>query len=74
MNDLQSASFDDVLQPVATAKGLSNKHYIDPETAKIERDKIFFANWAGLAFGKDVAERVLQNGGFRGNTTFGGSR
>ena len=56
MNDLSSPTFDDVLQPVATAKGLPNKHYIDPGTAKIERDKVFFANWAGLAFGKDVVE------------------
>lgn len=56
MNDLSFPAFDDVLQSVATAKGLPNKHYIDPDTAKIERDKIFFANWAGLAFGKDVAK------------------
>ena len=46
----------DVLQPVTHAKGLPNAHYTDPATHLIERDRVLFANWAGLCFGKDVAE------------------
>ena len=56
MSKISQADYSAVLQPVANAKGLPNKHYIDPDTAKIERDKLFFANWAALAFGKDVPE------------------
>ncbi len=56
MNEINTPCLDHVLQPVATAKGLPNAHYIDPETAGSEREKVFFANWAAVGFGKDVAE------------------
>ncbi len=45
-----------VLQPVATARGLPNAHYVDPEMHQLEREKALFDNWVGVAFGKDVRE------------------
>ncbi len=56
MNDIGNSPFSAVLQPVANARGLPNKHYVDPATHLVEREKVFFANWAALAFGKDVIE------------------
>ena len=45
-----------VLQDVATAKGLPNAHYTDPQVFDEERKSVLFANWAGIGFGKDVPE------------------
>lgn len=56
MTEIKMNSLHNVLQPVATAKGLPNTHYIDAETSKNEREKVFFANWAAVAFGKDITE------------------
>ena len=56
MNKIHAPSLNSVLQPVATAKGLPNAHYMDPETAADERNKVFFANWTAIGFGKDVSE------------------
>jgi len=46
---------NDVLNPVATARGLPNAHYIDDEMFAAEREAVLFANWAGIGFGKDIA-------------------
>ncbi len=54
MNIQNKPSLDAVTKPVAEARGLSNDHYIDPETFALERDKILFATWSGVGFGKDV--------------------
>ena len=43
-----------VQQPIETATGLPNRFYTDPETFATERDRIFFAGWSALAFGKDI--------------------
>lgn len=43
-----------VLNPVATANGLPNAHYIDPQVFAQERQSVLFANWSGIGFGKDV--------------------
>lgn len=48
--DLQS-----VLRPVETARGLPNAHYTCPETFAAERERVLFANWAGIGFAKDLA-------------------
>ncbi len=56
MNKIDTSTLNSVLQPVATARGLPNAHYIDPETSDIEREKVFFANWSAIGFGKDVGE------------------
>jgi phenylpropionate dioxygenase-like ring-hydroxylating dioxygenase large terminal subunit len=54
MTDL--SSLRDVLQPVATAHGLPNAHYISDEMFAAERDAVLFANWSGIGFAKDLAE------------------
>ena len=46
-----------VQNPIETAMGLPNRFYIDPETFAQEREKIFFAGWAAIAFGKDIPNR-----------------
>jgi choline monooxygenase len=45
-----------VLQNVETAQGLPNAHYTDPETFELERQKVLYANWSGIGFGKDIPE------------------
>lgn len=45
---------DRVLEPVTTARGLPNAHYVDSQTFEQEKQAVFFANWAGIGFGKDV--------------------
>ncbi|MAS07887.1 MAG: (2Fe-2S)-binding protein [Ahrensia sp.] len=43
-----------VLEPVATARGLPNRHYVDQTWFETERDRLFFDGWAGIGFAKDV--------------------
>ncbi|RMD89841.1 MAG: aromatic ring-hydroxylating dioxygenase subunit alpha [Alphaproteobacteria bacterium] len=43
-----------VLQPLATARGLPNEHYIDPAVYLEERQVLLFENWAGIATASDV--------------------
>jgi choline monooxygenase len=45
-----------VLQPLESANGLSNRHYTDPEWFEIEKQKLFFDNWAAIGFARDVSE------------------
>ena len=47
-------SLDAVLRPIGEAKGLPNAHYIDPQTAEVEHQKLFHSKWAAIGFGKDV--------------------
>ena len=51
---IQQEMLKDVMQPVTKARGLPNEFYIDKETYELEKEKVFFQNWAALAFGKDV--------------------
>ncbi|MDF2095630.1 aromatic ring-hydroxylating oxygenase subunit alpha [Aquibaculum arenosum] len=44
------------LHGLATGRGLPNEHYIDNGLFAEERHGLFFAQWAGLAFGKDVPQ------------------
>lgn len=46
-----------VLQPVEKANGLPNAHYIDPTIFEAEKKPIFFDNWAGIGFAKDLPEK-----------------
>ena len=48
-------SLDHVTQPIAKAKGLPNVHYTSDEMFDEERQKVLFANWAGIGFAKDIA-------------------
>lgn len=54
MNIQNKPTLDAVTRPVGEARGLPNAHYIDPQTHALERDKVLFATWAGIGFGKDV--------------------
>ncbi len=45
-----------VRQPIETAKGLPNAHYIDPAMFEQEKHAVLWANWTGLAVTADVPE------------------
>ena len=45
-----------VKEPLGTANGLPNAHYIDPAVFAEERDALLFGQWAGLAVAADVPE------------------
>ena len=45
-----------VKEPLSTANGLPNAHYIDPAVFAEERDALLFGQWAGLAVAADVPE------------------
>lgn len=51
---IQTSDLSAVMQPVATAKGLPNAHYVDPQAFDEERKSVLFANWSGVGFAKDV--------------------
>ena len=44
----------EVLQPVSTARGLPNAHYVDPNVFAEETKALLFAQWAGIGFAKDI--------------------
>ncbi len=50
------ATFDDVMGPIGAARGLPNRCYLDPAVLSEEKRKIFFGQWAGVGFGKDVPD------------------
>lgn len=45
-----------VLQPIERATGLPNAFYTDPEVFEAEKERVFFRNWAALAFVTDCPE------------------
>ncbi len=49
-----------VRQPVNTANGLPNEHYIDPKTYDEERRAVLFATWAALAVAADVRKTGMR--------------
>ena len=50
-----------VKEPLGTANGLPNAHYIDPAVFAEERDALLFGQWAGLAVAADVPEAGTPN-------------
>ena len=48
-----------VLNPIETAGGLPNAHYISDEMFDVERQKVLFDNWSGLGFAKDVPKKIF---------------
>ena len=54
--DIAPQSLDAVRQPIETANGLPNAHYIDPDVFAVEKQAVLCANWAGLAVTGDVPE------------------
>jgi choline monooxygenase len=47
-------SLDAVLVPLNRARGLPSPFYVDPRMAEAERRRVFFDQWAGIGFGKDI--------------------
>ncbi len=45
-----------VMQPVATARGLPNAFYTDAAVHEQEKQLVFHKNWTCIGFGKDVTE------------------
>ncbi|MEQ3709220.1 MAG: aromatic ring-hydroxylating dioxygenase subunit alpha [Tateyamaria sp.] len=45
-----------VRQPISSANGLPNAHYVDPETFDEERGALLMSGWSGLAVAADVPE------------------
>ena len=53
---MSDAVLADVLNPVSTAKGLANAHYVSDAVFAEERDKVLFDTWAAIGFAKDIPE------------------
>ncbi|MCF2872247.1 aromatic ring-hydroxylating dioxygenase subunit alpha [Octadecabacter sp. G9-8] len=54
--DHTDSDLTSVRNPVATANGLPNAHYIDDATFKAEAKAVLHTSWAGLAVGADVPD------------------
>ena len=54
--DTHQTALDAVMQPIETANGLPNAHYVDPDVFEIEKHAVLSAQWAGLAVTADVPE------------------
>mgnify|MGYP001818945219 CR=1 FL=1 len=54
--DIAPETLAAVRQPIETANGLPNAHYVDPDVFDVEKQAVLFANWAGLAVAADVPE------------------
>lgn len=54
--DIPPQTLDAVRQPVETANGLPNAHYVDPAVFEAEKHAVLFASWTGLAVADDVPE------------------
>ena len=52
----KAPSLSSVLTSVEHAGGLPNAHYVDQEVFDEERRAVFFGNWSGIGFGKDIPE------------------
>ena len=54
--DIPPQTLDAVRQPIETAHGLPNAHYIDADVFNVEKNAVLFANWSGLAVAADVPD------------------
>ncbi|MEM7237155.1 MAG: aromatic ring-hydroxylating dioxygenase subunit alpha, partial [Pseudomonadota bacterium] len=53
---LNQLDLTSVTRPVAEARGLPNEFYTSPELFELEKERVFFRNWAALGFVSDVPE------------------
>ncbi|MGI9289389.1 MAG: SRPBCC family protein, partial [Pseudomonadales bacterium] len=53
-HDISVTTIDDVLKPIAEAKGLPNKAYTDRDLFEFERDNVLGKTWAGIAFTSEL--------------------
>jgi len=51
---IDDAEFNATVQPIAAARGLPNRLYVDPAALVGERDTVFRNNWTGIGFAADV--------------------
>ncbi len=49
-----STDLSKTINPIETARGLPNAHYIDPQLWDEERQALLFENWSGIGLAKDV--------------------
>ena len=54
--DIPPQTLDAVRQPIESANGLPNAHYVDANVFDVEKQAVLFASWAGLAVADDVPE------------------
>ncbi|HKL68354.1 aromatic ring-hydroxylating dioxygenase subunit alpha [Salibaculum sp.] len=54
--DIELDALDAVRRPVASANGLPNAHYTDPDMFRTEAQALLMSTWAGLAVTADVPE------------------
>ncbi len=54
--DVPTDALDAVRQPIETAHGLPNAHYVDPAVFEAEKHAVLFAGWVGLVVASDVPE------------------
>ncbi|WP_415403159.1 aromatic ring-hydroxylating oxygenase subunit alpha [Tateyamaria sp. SN3-11] len=53
---MDSTDLSAVRQPISSAHGLPNAHYIDPAVFEEERSALLMSGWSGLAVAADVPE------------------
>lgn len=54
MTFVDPSRLESVRAPLAVARGLPNAFYTDPAMLAEERDRLFFAGWAGIGFAGDI--------------------
>ena len=50
------SNLSSVIEPLNTAKGLPNEHYIDDKIFQEEKESVLFSNWSAIGFAKDTPE------------------
>jgi len=48
------SNLSSVIEPLNTAKGLPNEHYIDDKIFQEEKESVLFSNWSAIGFAKDA--------------------
>ena len=48
------SNLSSVIEPLNTAKGLPNEHYIDDKIFQEEKESVLFSNWSAIWFAKDT--------------------
>lgn len=54
--DIPADALQAVRQPIESARGLPNAHYVDQSMFEEEKHAVLFSSWAGLAVAADVPE------------------
>ena len=54
--DRERRDLSQVMAPTGSARGLPNACYLDPGALADEKRTVFFEQWAGIGFGKDIPQ------------------